>query len=47
MGVSRKLLTDVMYSQQAVKSADNPTTRYCLSQDEVRLYNVMTVERAG
>jgi hypothetical protein len=47
MGVSRKLLTDVMYSQQAVKSADNPTTRYCLSQDEVRLYNVMNTERAG
>jgi len=47
MGVSRKLLTDVMYSQKAVKSADNPTTRYCLSQDEVRRYNVMTAERAG
>jgi hypothetical protein len=41
MGVSRKLLTDVMYRQQAVKSDDNPTTRYCLSQAEVRQYNVM------
>jgi hypothetical protein len=40
MGVSRKLLTDVMYKQQAVKSDDNPTTRYCLSQAEVLEYNV-------
>ena len=47
MGVSRKLLTEVMYRQQAVKSAENPSTRYCLSQDEVRRYNVMTEERAG
>lgn len=47
MGVSRKLLTDVMYRQQAVKSAANPSTRYCLTQDEVRRYNVMNVEQAG
>ena len=47
MGVSRKLLTDIMYKQQAVRSADNPTTRYCLSQEEVRRYNVMPEERAG
>lgn len=47
MGVSRKLLTDVMYSQQAVGSQANPTTRYCLTQDEVRRYNVMPDERAG
>jgi hypothetical protein len=47
MGVSRKLLTEVMYRQQAVKSAENPSTRYCLSQEEVRRYNVMTEERAG
>ena len=47
MGISRKLLTDVMYRQQAVKSAENPSTRYCLNQDEVRRYNVMTEERAG
>jgi hypothetical protein len=46
MGVSRKLLTDVMYRQQAVKSAENPSTRYCLTQDEVRHYNVMNVEGA-
>ena len=44
MGISRDLLTEVMYKQQAVKSDDNPSTRYCLSPEEVRLYNV---ENAG
>ncbi len=47
MGVSRDLLTDVMYKQQAVGNDDNPSTRYCLSQDEVLRYNVMTEERVG
>lgn len=47
MGISRKLLTDIMYRQQAVKSAENPSTRYCLSQEEVRRYNVMPFEKAG
>ncbi len=47
MGVSRKLLTDIMYKQQAVRSDDNPTTRYCLSQAEVRGYNVATEVSAG
>lgn len=46
MGISRKLLTDIMYRQQAVKSEDNPSTRYCLTQEEVRRYNVMPEERA-
>lgn len=41
MGVSRKLLTDVMYQQQAVKSDEDPSTRYCLTQDEVFQYNVV------
>ena len=45
MGISRKLLTDIMYQQQAVKSEDNPSTRYCLSQAEVRTYNVMPFEK--
>lgn len=45
MGISRKLLTDVMYRQQAVKSEDNASTRYCLNQAEVREYNVMPVEK--
>jgi hypothetical protein len=47
MGISRRLLTDVMYRQQAVRTAENPSTRYCLTQDEVRLYNVMPEERRG
>jgi hypothetical protein len=47
MGISRKLLTEVMYRQQAVASAANKTTRYCLSQDEVLKYNVMPKETAG
>ena len=47
MGISRKLLTDIMYRQQAVKSAENPSTRYCLTQEEVRRYNVMPEEKAG
>ena len=47
MGISRKLLTEVMYKQQAVATAANKTTRYCLSQDEVRKYNVMPKETTG
>ena len=43
MGISRKLLTDVMYRQQAVANKENHSTRYCLSQDEVRKYNVVPV----
>jgi hypothetical protein len=44
MGVSRDLLTDVMYKQQAVRTDENPSTRYCLSQEEVLRYNVGHVE---
>jgi hypothetical protein len=40
MGISRRLLTEVMYRQQAVAKVDDPSTRYCLSQEEVQLYNV-------
>lgn len=47
MGISRKLLTEVMYRQQAVESDENPSTRYCLSPEEVRRYNVMPEERPG
>ena len=47
MGISRKLLTDIMYKQQAVASGANRSTRYCLSQDEVRRYNVAPLEVAG
>ncbi|MEE4155407.1 MAG: hypothetical protein V2I27_14715 [Erythrobacter sp.] len=45
MGISRKLLTEIMYQQQAVGSSDNPSTRYCLSPEEVHKYNVVPVER--
>lgn len=43
MGVSRKLLTDVMYKQKAVEdgSADK-STRRCLTQAEDYQYNVAT-----
>ncbi|WP_299193134.1 hypothetical protein [uncultured Erythrobacter sp.] len=40
MGVSRKLLTDIMYQQQARGTEDNPSTRYCLTQEELLEYNV-------
>ena len=41
MGVSRKLLTDVMYRQKAVKgSGPDKSTRRCLTQAEVKTYNV-------
>ena len=41
MGVSRTLLTEVMYRVSAVQDANNRETRRCLSQDEVRRYNVV------
>jgi hypothetical protein len=42
MGVSRDLLTEVMYQVRAVADAENRTTRRCLTQQEVGLYNVTT-----
>jgi hypothetical protein len=42
MGISRLLLTEVMYQQNAVQSASNRTTRRCLTQAEVNRYNVAT-----
>lgn len=44
MGVSRKLLTDVMYQQKAVASGEDPSTRRCLTQKELRDYNVVNAE---
>lgn len=41
MGISRKLLTDIMYRQQAVGNDFDPSTRYCLTLDELREYNVL------
>lgn len=40
MGISRLLLSEVMYQQQAVSSDYDPSTRYCLTQEEVLRYNV-------
>ena len=41
MGVSRKLLTEVMYQQKAVASGNgNTSTRRCLTSDEAVKYNV-------
>lgn len=40
MGLSRSLLTEVMYRQSAVTDAQNRSTRRCLTQEEVLRYNV-------
>ena len=41
MGISRKLLTEIMYQQAAVATkGGNRSTRRCLTQDEVFKYNV-------
>lgn len=40
MGVSRKLLTEVMYRQQAIAGADDKSTRRCLTAEETVKYNV-------
>lgn len=47
MGISRKLLTDIMYRQSATSGKHNHGTRYCLSHEEAIKYNVMPIERAG
>jgi hypothetical protein len=47
MGISRRLLTEIMYQQAATGGENNTGQRYCLSQEEAREYNVMPVERAG
>ncbi len=44
MGVSRKLLTDIMYRQQAVAGDGNKSTRRCLTQEEAYRYNVANVQ---
>jgi hypothetical protein len=44
MGVSRKLLTDVMYRQKAVKEQGNDrSTRRCLTHDETWQYRVANI----
>ena len=42
MGVRRTLLTEVMYQVSAVQDGQNRETRRCLTQDQVRRYNVAT-----
>jgi hypothetical protein len=45
MGVSRKLLTDVMYKQKAVADGDgDKSTRRCLTRDEDLKYNVANAQ---
>jgi hypothetical protein len=44
MGVSRKLLTEVMYRQKAVAGAGDGSTRRCLTQEEAWKYNVANVK---
>ncbi len=44
MGVSRKLLTEVMYQQKAVANEDDKSTRRCLTQEEVVKYNVANAQ---
>jgi len=43
MGVSRKLLTDIMYRQKALKTEDDKSTRRCLTRAEALKYNVANV----
>ncbi len=44
MGVSRKLLSEVMYKTKAVNSGDgDKSTRRCLTQEEALRYNVANV----
>lgn len=43
MGVSRKLLTEVMYQQKAIANEEDKSTRRCLTQAEVRDYNVVNI----
>ena len=45
MGVSRKLLTEVMYKQKAVEDGDSDkSTRRCLTQAEALKYNVANAQ---
>ena len=44
MGVSRKLLTEIMYKQKAVAAGDDKSTRRCLTQTEAVKYNVANAQ---
>jgi hypothetical protein len=44
MGVSRKLLSEIMYKTNAVKTEDgDQSTRRCLTNEEAMRYNVANV----
>jgi hypothetical protein len=44
MGVSRKLLTEVMYKQKAVAAGGDKSTRRCLTTREAVKYNVANAQ---
>lgn len=44
MGVSRKLLTEIMYKQQAIAAGDDKSTRRCLTKSEAVKYNVANAQ---
>ena len=44
MGLSRRLLTEIMYRQRAVGDASDRSTMRCLTLAEARLYNVVNDE---
>lgn len=46
MGLYRTLLTEIMYAQRAVPDGQTQSTRRCLTQAEVRRYNVVNTGRA-
>jgi hypothetical protein len=45
MGISRKLLTEIMYQQSATSGEKLKGSRYCLSREEAIEYNVIPIER--
>ena len=45
MGISRRLLTEVMYRQRAVATDTTPPQRYCLTLEEAQRYNVHSRSR--
>lgn len=47
MGLYRTLLTEIMYSQRAVPDGQNQSTQRCLTQEEVRRYNVVNTGSAA
>lgn len=47
MGISRLLLTEVMYRVRAVADGNNREVRRCLTQAEINRYNVATVPWQG